>query len=249
MAAFLRQVARVFGASGPIETRILMLGLDGGGSTRLLYALHRGVEADFRPMPTIGFNLETINLGGTGTPLTRDSGGGLALNLTAQSDPDGSTEGFGVGDNLPAVEASLWDVGGQERIRPLFRHYLPETKLLLFVVDSADPERLPEALTELKIILGHTNQSGQAADEDMPVLLVAAKQDLDGALTPQQVSEEMGLEDVLEGRLWYALGVSASTGAGLDDLRDWITAVTSGVGLARSGTPGAGRMVKSANKS
>jgi ADP-ribosylation factor family len=53
MAGFFRQVAQMFGA-GPIETRVLMVGLDKGGSTQLLYALHRGTGDFEETIPTIG---------------------------------------------------------------------------------------------------------------------------------------------------------------------------------------------------
>ena len=43
----------------------------------------------------------------------------------------------------------MWDVGGQDKIRPLWRHYYQNTQGIIFVVDSNDTERLEEAKDEL----------------------------------------------------------------------------------------------------
>lgn len=43
----------------------------------------------------------------------------------------------------------VWDVGGQEKIRPLWRSYTRCTDGIIFVVDSAQPESLEEARVEL----------------------------------------------------------------------------------------------------
>lgn len=43
------------------------------------------------------------------------------------------------------LEMTVWDVGGQEKIRPLWRHYCRDTQALIFVVDSNDKDRLDEA--------------------------------------------------------------------------------------------------------
>ena len=43
----------------------------------------------------------------------------------------------------------MWDVGGQDKIRPLWRHYFTNTQGLIFVVDSNDRERIQEAAAEL----------------------------------------------------------------------------------------------------
>jgi len=44
---------------------------------------------------------------------------------------------------------TVWDVGGQEKLRPLWRHYFNNTDGLIYVVDSQDRER---AATEFKVL-------------------------------------------------------------------------------------------------
>jgi GTPase SAR1 family protein len=40
------------------------------------------------------------------------------------------------------VTFSVWDVGGQDQIRGLWRHYFLNTQAVIFVVDSNDSNRL-----------------------------------------------------------------------------------------------------------
>jgi ADP-ribosylation factor protein 4 len=59
-----------------------------------------------------------------------------------------------IGFNVETVEYkninfTVWDVGGQDKIRPLWRHYFLNTQGLIFVVDSNDRERVQEAREEL----------------------------------------------------------------------------------------------------
>ena len=46
---------------------------------------------------------------------------------------------------------TVWDVGGQEKLRPLWRHYFNNTDGLIYVVDSQDRERVQRAATEFKV--------------------------------------------------------------------------------------------------
>jgi len=45
------------------------------------------------------------------------------------------------------------DVGGQDKIRPLWRHYFQNTQGIIFVVDSNDRDRVVEAREELQRML------------------------------------------------------------------------------------------------
>uniref|UniRef100_A0AAZ1XTA0 Uncharacterized protein n=1 Tax=Oreochromis aureus TaxID=47969 RepID=A0AAZ1XTA0_OREAU len=80
-----------------------------------------------------------------------------------------------IGFNVETVEYknisfTVWDVGGQDKIRPLWRHYFQNTQGLIFVVDSNDRERVNEAREELSRML--------AEDElrDAVLLVFANKQ-------------------------------------------------------------------------
>eukprot|EP00124_Ichthyophonus_hoferi_P002734 Ihof_evm5s199 gene=Ihof_evmTU5s199 len=68
------------------------------------------------------------------------------------------------------VALNVWDIGGQDKLRPLWCHYFLGTKGLVFVVDSSDSSRISEAADELHAIL-----SGDLSN-DLPVLIMANKQ-------------------------------------------------------------------------
>eukprot|EP00889_Picochlorum_renovo_P003465 jgi/Picre1/30495/NNA_005859.t1 len=48
---------------------------------------------------------------------------------------------------------TVWDVGGQEKLRPLWRHYFNNTDALIYVVDCCDRDRVDKAASEFKQIL------------------------------------------------------------------------------------------------
>ena len=47
------------------------------------------------------------------------------------------------------LEMTIWDVGGQDKIRALWRHYYENTDALIWLVDSADATRMAECKDEL----------------------------------------------------------------------------------------------------
>ncbi len=48
---------------------------------------------------------------------------------------------------------SIWDVGGQDRLRDLWRHYYPGTMGIVFVVDAADHARMDLVKLELHSLM------------------------------------------------------------------------------------------------
>merc|ERR1711924_286958 len=63
-----------------------------------------------------------------------------------------------IGFNVETVEYknisfTVWDVGGQDKIRPLWRHYYQNTQGLIFVVDSNDRDRAEDAKEKLNKML------------------------------------------------------------------------------------------------
>ncbi|CAB4436522.1 unnamed protein product [Rhizophagus irregularis] len=81
----------------------------------------------------------------------------LKLNQSVTTIP---TVGFNVETvTYKNVKFNVWDVGGQDKIRPLWRHYYTGTQGLIFVVDSQDKDRIDEARQELhKIISDRRNE-------------------------------------------------------------------------------------------
>ena len=65
-----------------------------------------------------------------------------------------------------------------------------------------------------------------AEDElkDCAVLVMANKQDLSGAFSPNEITEKLGMSQ-LKGRQWLVQGTSATTGQGLKEGLDWMASV------------------------
>lgn len=75
------------------------------------------------------------------------------------------------------IQFTVWDVGGQDKIRPLWRHYFQNTQGIIFVVDSNDRDRVVEAREELQRMLNEDEL------RDALLLVFANKQDLPVSIT------------------------------------------------------------------
>lgn len=67
---------------------------------------------------------------------------------------------LGTGSKHPPLQADCWDVGGCDKIRPLYRHYTEGADCIIFIVDSNDRERFQEAKEELAVIIGMPGRIG-----------------------------------------------------------------------------------------
>lgn len=103
----------------------------------------------------------------------------------------------------------LWDVGGQDRLRPYWRHHYTGAQGIIYVVDSQDTKRLELAARELHGMLA------DAQLQDVAVLVLANKQDADGALNPEEISKRMDLTTHCGSRPFKVQGCVAKTGQGL----------------------------------
>jgi len=114
--------------------------------------------------------------------------------------------------NSRGVTFVIWDVGGQDHVRPLWRAYTRSADGIIFVVDSADVERLEEARVELL----KTARTPEAAG--IPILLIANKQDLPTARSPSDIERRLGVSELTVGgsRLCIVAPSCAVTGEGLD---------------------------------
>ena len=126
-----------------------------------------------------------------------------------------------VGFNVETVEYknlqfTVWDIGGQDRIRALWRLYFQETEGIIFVVDSQDRERIKEARIELYKLF-------KEEDLQNAVLLVYAnKQDLADAMTTTEMTDKLGLLS-LRNRTWFIQAASAIRGDGLFQGLEWLS--------------------------
>mmetsp|Transcript_73728 Transcript_73728/g.194431 ORF Transcript_73728/g.194431 Transcript_73728/m.194431 type:complete len:183 (+) Transcript_73728:59-607(+) len=118
-----------------------------------------------------------------------------------------------VGFNVEVVEYkninfTVWDIGGQDKIRKLWRHYYLFTQGAIFVVDSSDQDRVEDAREELSKMLAEEEM------RDAAVLVLANKQDLPNAVKTSELSQKLGLHE-LRGREWFIQGACATSGEGI----------------------------------
>merc|ERR1719195_1816749 len=121
-----------------------------------------------------------------------------------------------VGFNVETVEYknlsfTVWDIGGQDKIRKLWRHYYLGTAGVIFLVD-----RNEDAREEL------ANMFAEDELRDAVLLVFANKQDLPGAMPTAEVSQKLGLND-MRNRPWFIQSACATTGDGLYEGLDWLS--------------------------
>mmetsp|Transcript_92472 Transcript_92472/g.138500 ORF Transcript_92472/g.138500 Transcript_92472/m.138500 type:complete len:184 (+) Transcript_92472:215-766(+) len=114
------------------------------------------------------------------------------------------------------IRFSMWDVGGQEKIRALWKHYYVGCSAVIFMVDSADRDRLSEAKDELQNMLNDDEL------RDAIVLVMANKQDLPNAASTDTVAQALQLRKLGGNRKWRIEPTNAVTGTGLFEGLDWL---------------------------
>jgi ADP-ribosylation factor protein 1 len=130
-----------------------------------------------------------------------------------------------IGFNVESVEYknisfTVWDVGGQDKIRMLWRHYYHNTHGLIFVVDANDRDRIDVARETLHRLIGEDELRESA------IMVFANKQDLPNSMGAAELTEKLGLNQ-LRNRKWYIQASCATTGDGLYEGMDWLSATLS----------------------
>merc|ERR1711898_28454 len=126
-----------------------------------------------------------------------------------------------IGFNVETVEYknisfTVWDVGGQDKIRPLWRHYYQNTQGIIFVVDCNDRERIEEAKQELNRMLSEDEL------RDAVLLVLSNKSDLPQAMSAAETADKLGLHS-LRNRQWFIQATCATNGEGLYEGLDWLS--------------------------
>lgn len=88
-------------------------------------------------------------------------------------------------------QVTIFDLGGGKRIRGIWKNYYAESYGVIFVVDSSDEERMEETKETMSEVLRHPRISGK------PILVLANKQDKEGALGEADVIECLSLEKLV----------------------------------------------------
>jgi len=143
---------------------------------------------------------------------------------------------------LPQCNVTVWDVGGQVKMRPIWNKYYARAHGLVFVVDAADRGRFAEVRRIFRQMLADPDLAG------VPVLLMANKQDKDGATAAAELREifvrphagdlgeveakggdadDVDVETALQYSAMREQGVCALNGEGMEEGVRWLVAEAS----------------------
>jgi len=100
------------------------------------------------------------------------------------------------------IKFNAYDLGGHEQARRVWRDYFPIVDAIVFIVDCADRERIPESKAELDGILSNQDLA------KIPILILGNKIDIPRAMSEDEVRNAIGLYSNL------------TTGKGTVELKD-----------------------------
>ncbi|KAF7475888.1 hypothetical protein GHT09_013132 [Marmota monax] len=139
-----------------------------------------------------------LGLDGAGKTSILDS---LALNKVQHS--KAPTQGFNpVCIDIEDNQMEFLEIGGSKPFRSYWEMYLSKGLLLIFVVDSADHNRLPEA----KKFLHQLTE----ANPILPLVVFAHKQDLEAAYHITDIHEALALSEVGNDRKLFLFGTQVT---------------------------------------
>jgi ADP-ribosylation factor-like protein 1 len=127
-----------------------------------------------------------------------------------------------IGQNIDTINFEGWDittidVAGQEQFRFLWEIHYPGCSAVIFVIDAADIERLPEARDILRIHL-----INNPILERVPALIIANKQDLPQAIQAPMLIQLLNLHLDMKERTFAVFDCSALTGKGVVEAFAWL---------------------------
>ncbi|XP_068212427.1 ADP-ribosylation factor-like protein 13B isoform X2 [Palaemon carinicauda] len=88
-------------------------------------------------------------------------------------------------------EITIYDLGGGSKIRPVWAKYFSEVHGVIFVIDASAPNRIRECRDVLTELLSHKKITGK------PVLVLANKQDVEGAMDEIDLVESLNVEEIV----------------------------------------------------
>lgn len=186
------------------EHRIAILGIASSGKTCLLEAMKQALPPK-----------------SNGRALTDTSIGGHKESIAKLSEEKISSVTSTVGLNVARLPTGyekllVWDLGGAESLRSIWKRYATEAEALIWVVDASDPEAMEESRKCLQQVLKHENLTRA------PLLVYATKQDAESALDPVKTSLRLDLLSDAEMRPQCVQPASVKTGRGVLEGLQWL---------------------------
>eukprot|EP00347_Sterkiella_histriomuscorum_P000030 403377450 len=117
------------------------------------------------------------------------------------------------------INIKVFDLAGQEKMRNVWKYYYSSIEGIIFVLDASNRERILEAKDEIQNLL----QNEEA--KQIPILILANKQDLEGAIKGNEMTEMLGLVEYVNKKPVPFIKVQESSAVqdrGLYDGFEWI---------------------------
>jgi small GTP-binding protein len=117
------------------------------------------------------------------------------------------------------IKFGVFDIGGQTRLRALWKNFYSNSHGVIFMVDSNDRDRIRESAVELHNAIGHADL------KHATLLIYANKQDLPLAVSVAELSELLKVRDLqtkYPDRKIFVQGCCATNGKGLFEGLDFL---------------------------
>ncbi|CAF4655667.1 unnamed protein product [Rotaria sp. Silwood1] len=118
---------------------------------------------------------------------------------------------------LSPISFNIWDLGGQEKTRELWKFYLTDIQGVVFVIDCHDAQRIKVAKKEL---LNLSKKLGRSSI--IPIVIAANKQDLPHSLRKEELIEALSLPKI-QSNEWKVFEMSAHTGGGVMEMFSYLS--------------------------
>ena len=117
------------------------------------------------------------------------------------------------------IKLNTYDLGGHETARKIWKDYFPAVHAILFLVDSVDVNRFPEAKKELEKIL----ETPELVN--IPIAILGNKIDMKGSVSVEQLKEALDYDTILakETRPMEIFMVSVAKKIGYSAALEWIS--------------------------
>ena len=117
------------------------------------------------------------------------------------------------------LKLNTYDLGGHETARKIWKDYFPAVHAILFLVDSVDVNRFPEAKKELEKILDTPELV------NIPIAILGNKIDMNGAVNVDELKTALGYDEIIakETRPMEIFMVSVMKKIGYSKALEWVS--------------------------
>ena len=201
------------GASNKRDFRLIMYGIDGSGKTSILKLLEKILDEDEKKRLK---EQEKENKKKKSEKKTEKEKEEEEKEKKKKSKNYIPTIGFNVIDiKYEKYHFTIWDVGGQDKIRILWKHYYSNVDGIIYVLDSNDSDKFEENKETFEKLINEDELKKQ------PILIYANKQDMNGAYSENDIIEKLVMKKYTD-RKWLVKGTSINNGEGIKEGFDWL---------------------------